>query len=491
MKDLQRSNKYLAMPMCAFALFATVICLCMFNMEGDTFWHIKLGEYVLQNHRIMTQDAWSWLSAEIPLTEFEHSWLSDVIIALFANIVPSSPMIGSLLFVGICNFAYFFSLLYVARDEIVHFGNSKILLMLVILLFPIFMLSCSARPQCLTLPLFVWMVSGFIRFADGKSKSILWSFPLITFLWANLHGGAIVLAFAFPVGYFIASLFQFQAGQLYEVRQTKEYRLDLIKMTLAGLSTSLINPSFYKIYVYLLTSNTDADKSYISEWQPLSIRSAPFGVLTIAFFAFLLIISKNKIPLHKLVPCGITMALAVLYIRGIVFFAPCFSLFVAYCLSETRPAPADALPAEKHKCAFDGFLVLLMAAVISTAALSEMDTFHTRAAGNFTLSPAMVTLIKESGVKRMFNAYNIGGYLIYNDIPVFFDSRADLYSGGALEDGMKFDIGASGHADILAKYDFDSVLLRNESPTCEYIEATKEFTLVCRDNHYSFYVKTT
>ena len=29
---------------------------------------------------------------------------------------------------------------------------------------------------------------------------------------------------------------------------------------------------------------------------------------------------------------------------------------------------------------------------------------------------------------RIFNEYNFGSYLLLNDIPVFIDSRADLYT---------------------------------------------------------------
>ena len=69
---------------------------------------------------------------------------------------------------------------------------------------------------------------------------------------------------------------------------------------------------------------------------------------------------------------------------------------------------------------------------------------------------------------RLFNEYNYGSYLLYEGIPVFIDSRADLYApefnGTRKEDISKLIITASGGS------------LRDKSQS-ELLEVTKEEVL--------------
>ena len=52
----------------------------------------------------------------------------------------------------------------------------------------------------------------------------------------------------------------------------------------------------------------------------------------------------------------------------------------------------------------------------------------------------IINKIKEVKPERLYNIYNVGGELIYYDIPVFIDGRADLYSQNDLfEEYLKID----------------------------------------------------
>lgn len=102
------------------------------------------------------------------------------------------------------------------------------------------------------------------------------------------------------------------------------------------------------------------------------------------------------------------------------------------------------------------------------------------------------TLINKVGVEnlKLFNEYNYGSYLLLNDIPVFIDSRADLYAPEF--NGVKNDDGIYEGRDIFSdfinvssmnsyyemifdKYDINYVIL---------YRATKLNIILCRDENY-------
>ena len=104
----------------------------------------------------------------------------------------------------------------------------------------------------------------------------------------------------------------------------------------------------------------------------------------------------------------------------------------------------------------------------------------------------LIEIIKNSDNERLYNYYNYGEELIWNDIPVFVDSRADVYSlnGTTLKEAFSmtslrpFYIESKEYNpdDIFNidyyfndKYDFDSVLLPAGEPLNVYIEQRKDF----------------
>jgi hypothetical protein len=70
--------------------FADIIFVCLFltlvfsgghNLlnDGDTGWHIRAGEYIIDNVHVPRHDMFSHISPSLPW--FAHEWLSEVIMA--------------------------------------------------------------------------------------------------------------------------------------------------------------------------------------------------------------------------------------------------------------------------------------------------------------------------------------------------------------------------------------------------------------------------
>lgn len=96
---------------------------------------------------------------------------------------------------------------------------------------------------------------------------------------------------------------------------------------------------------------------------------------------------------------------------------------------------------------------------------------------------------------RLYNEYNYGSYLLYRGIPVFIDSRADLYSPefnsgvNVFEDSESVGSFEMDIDEFVEKYNITHIILSNQSQlnkVLKKIEGTK-YKLVKEDENFSFY----
>ena len=96
---------------------------------------------------------------------------------------------------------------------------------------------------------------------------------------------------------------------------------------------------------------------------------------------------------------------------------------------------------------------------------------------------------------RLYNEYNYGSYLLYKDIPVFIDSRADLYApefnGGRdiFTDFIESSNLSVYFGDIFKKYDITHVILYKNSKINMIITETnlRGYKLIKADDNFVFY----
>jgi hypothetical protein len=82
----------------------------------------------------------------------------------------------------------------------------------------------------------------------------------------------------------------------------------------------------------------------------------------------------------------------------------------------------------------------------------------------------------------MFNAYNWGGYLLYNlpDYPVFIDGRADLYGENIIKEWWSIAEGKDKAGDILDSYNINFLLIEPDWPIVEVLK-TKNWVVSYQD----------
>ena len=103
------------------------------------------------------------------------------------------------------------------------------------------------------------------------------------------------------------------------------------------------------------------------------------------------------------------------------------------------------------------------------------------------VSSQMIQYIKSEDVSiRLFNDYDYGGELIFNDIPVFFDSRADLFaSHSIMKDGLEMLFLAPVENDdtvdisaLLQKYSIDRIFVKKNRALYSYLCSNKQNFIV-------------
>lgn len=95
---------------------------------------------------------------------------------------------------------------------------------------------------------------------------------------------------------------------------------------------------------------------------------------------------------------------------------------------------------------------------------------------------------------RLFNDFNYGSYLLFKDIPVFIDGRADVYDPqfNELENDSFLDYMQAGSSqatfkNVLEKYQITHAITTADSQFNQYLESNENYTLLYNDGAFVIY----
>ena len=198
--------------------------------------------------------------------------------------------------------------------------------------------------------------------------------------------------------------------------------------------------------------------SNIAEWQPSNLNMLSHYVYFV--FAFLvlaiMLFSKKKIRFLDLVLYLFFLYLGLKSIRFWFFSYIAWSFFIFYYIPKRK--------VDSHTCLMLIFFAFLFIAVFVTQ-FSYSKIIETN-----SLSDDAIDVLKEKRPKRLFNYYDYGAYLIKEDIPVFIDGRADLYSKYIYEDYLTMSNLDYGFTKLFDKYQFDYFIVPKKSGIASYLQ---------------------
>lgn len=480
----QNKNNYkLILKIILLSIMITLFRALLFSIEPDYFWHYKLGEQIIAQKEVFTEEIFSWVSKEYETMQFSHSWLGSVIVYLFGNFFMTDkyPYLGMYIYENIFYFLTILTIFIGLRKELVKCKPYDLTTLLIITVPVVITVGWNARPQMFSNILFVLALLIFYKWDKGNQK-IIWWLPVISLLWANIHGGTVFLLIAFCVAYTVCSFINFNAGQICSERKSIKESKSLIKVTIASIITALINPYGSMIFTY---GFNPVVKEEVNEWAAPAVLSSP-GLCVALLVVILVILYNKKLSLYSLIPIVSMILFNIIYARGQNYVGLAFPFFIVeYMQTDTT----KDTPGRMYRTMEAFVLVLICALSIMTAVKSFDTKMENIKNTHHIISDQIIETLKEKDYERLYNDYDAGGYLIYKEIPVFIDSRADPYPEELLRDGKFFPTWTDMFEpkEIIKKYEFDGFLINKRHQIYKYFKNNADYTEVISDGNYTLF----
>src|SRR6185503_16687689 len=205
--------------------------------DGDFWWHLKTGEYIVHNFSIPRLDFYSFTNPGKYWVA--HEWLSEVIFYL----VYSRLGFNTLIFIFTVLTALAFWIVF-RRTQTHPFVKGIAVLLSVWSILP----TIGVRPRAFTLlfaAIYLALLHQFVR--HKQTKAIWWLVPMMV-VWVNLHAGyliGLVLIGVTIVGVVIDAWFD---GQTFGTQWPRLKTLALILV--ACLLAVLLNPQGPRIFLF-------------------------------------------------------------------------------------------------------------------------------------------------------------------------------------------------------------------------------------------------
>ena len=392
--------------MAALAAFAlAALSPALFN-DGDTYWHIRAGEWMLDHGAVPHRDIFSYTRAGAPWSPAE--WLAQVVMALAFRAGGWTGL--HLLFGAAAGLA----------AAIVAGALRARLAPTAALLATVLGLACVsgsllARPHLLALPLLALWTAGLVRAREDDRAPGWWLLAGMA-LWANLHGG-------FAFGLALAAALAVEAIITARGQGPMPWRWGVF--VLAATAAALLTPQGVDGLLFPLRLLGMNGLHHLGEWQPSDMTSmTPFGIALLALVG-VLVMGKVRVPWPRAVILLGLVYLALAHQRHQLLFGVAGPLLLA-------PSLAAAWPRGTEQAS--PLIAPLAAITLCGVALLRLSLPVAR--GDDAMSP--VTALAHVPVRLhalpVLNDYGFGGYLIWRGVKPFIDSRADLYGDRFLAD---------------------------------------------------------
>ncbi len=448
----------------AFSLFLMLFLRC----DIDYFWHYKAGEYMVKHGEILTKDIFSW-----SLNQYywmSHEWLFEVIIYGLDVIFGKFHVF---VYVFSITLILLFFLFFSQKKE--YLKNIPFALFWTAFFILIFT-GLSGRPQLLSfllLAVSVWLIFYYFYHPDSKRIYFL---PLISFFWANVHGGSSNLPYLLCFLTIFCGLFQFSFSKIEAVRLSRKQIITYFVVAIICMVAIVLNPHGIKMLFYPYQNMADSLMlSTIAEWQPSNLNEIShyvyfvFALVTLGIMIF----SKKKIRFLDAIYYLFFLYLGLKSIRFWFFSYLVYTFFIFYYVPKRK--------VDSYTCSLILVFSILLVAIFIRG-FSYSDVISTK-----SLSDSAIQVLKKERPERLFNYYDYGAYLIYQDIDVFIDGRADLYSKYIYEDYQDISRLKYGFPELISKYQFDYFIVPKESGLASYLKSTPDYSLIYQDKKCSIF----
>lgn len=452
--------------------------------DGDTGWHIRTGEYILDHHAVPTTDLFSFSKSGEPW--FAWEWLADVI---YGWLFRSMGLKGVVLLSGLM-----ISLIATIILRHMLWRKANLFLSLAVTLFCAAAASIHyhARPHLFTLLLLVitmWMLDR-----DRSSPSWhVWLLIPLTALWTNLHGGfllMIAITGLLAVGTLI------EAFLLENRRWSSVFRYPAL---LAGCSlATVLNPyglGLHKHVIEYLRSGWIKDM--VEEFRSPNFHSESMFyfeiLLFLGFAAAVGFLRRRRIvePLWIVYFAHTALASARHVTIFVLLAGPIIAIEATkWWLDWSKDRSGKSLPGILNQLAGEmgsGFRwVSIWPAVFALSLVFIGHPVQWPTDFSDERFPAKILSANRDQIAaaRVLTSDQWGDYLIFHLYPatkVFMDGRSDFYGEELGKEYLAVLQGQYNWSAILAKYKFSMVLAPVSWPLCSLLKQAKDWKVVADD----------
>ncbi len=456
------------------AVYALVLVLLgapVLLRDSDTYWQIAVGQWILDHHALPRVDIYSFTKAGEPW--MSSSWLAQVLYATSYNLAGwTGPVV--LAASGIA--ATFALLTHILGHRVPAAWAVGVAIAALMLSYGHFL----ARPHVLALPVMLAWAYGLMSASERGEAPSLWLMPLIV-LWANLHGG-------FVFGLVLVGAFALDALWNADRALRNSLALRWAAFGVAALAACCATPYGWGS---LLAARKILDLGellrLIYEWMPADFsRFGPFELTILTLIGGALYGGIKLTPPRIALVLGL-LHMALAHIRNFELFALLLPIvLLSPVASQLALRPAWSVRTRIPAPVMAAVMPLLGGWTWLLAANTAMAVPEHQAPA------AAVEAMRAYQPKRVLNDLPFGGYLIWRQIPVFVDGRAELY-------GEAFDIAfyramqlkdVNELLGILKKWEIDAVLLTPHTPAVGLLDRIGGWRRVYADQNAVLHVRT-
>ena len=465
---MKKNNEYFCLIILILSI--SLGLLFCYQLEPDYFWHIKAGEYMF-HHGILTHDIFSW--SVFHQYWMSHEWLFEIILyilrSLFGNIhvLIYTGFLSSILLI-ICFLPNWKNV-----SKNLYYG-----LFYLLFFFMIFAPFIQARPHMISFVLFALSVWFLYDYYQNKESHKIWFLPLLSIIWANVHGGSSNLPYLLCFLFGISGMFSFQMKKIEAKRITKKQIKTYFIIMFLCMIAVCINPHFFRMFLYPYQNMMDTTMlQNIREWQGTSLNVF-YHYIYYAFLLFMIgtfLFSSKKIQFVDLFLFAFSAYLGLKSIRFWIFGPVIMSFIIFPYVCSKKMVSAKVV-------------VSTLGVFVGLIFLFQFKNYLP-IVYRFYLTEDIYTVLEKEKPNRLFNMYDFGGELVYHDIPVFIDGRADLYSSHNYRDYLDISYLKNNAPSLMQKYDFDYYLVSDEYPIYTYLHSQDEYKDIYHHEHIWLYKK--
>ncbi|TAK11919.1 MAG: hypothetical protein EPO32_10410 [Anaerolineae bacterium] len=465
------STRRLVIAITFVALFAMAARV---SMQNDTWYQLTSARWMVEHRQLLDVDLFSYTRYGQEWDYVQVNWLGQLLMYPFYVVGGAGGLNVFVALVVVLAYA----ILYPAIP-----GGAFLRAFALVLTATVAAVFWPARTNIFSFLFFAIHLRILEDWRWGRADRLK-LLPLAQAVWANTHSASfagIALAGLYGLAELLGWLWAGR-GRYGKPWLTVGLRGNVGKFLLLGLAlivATCLTPLGPRTLLHPFDTIVVNFQYLTEEWQSLSPASWVFGPY-MAVVALLLLgaaLARGRLPLSHLLPLAFWGWQSALALRHVPFFA----LVALPALARLWWPPAQALAARvgfkplvtepdnlPPRLARLNIVLLALVSLAAAAKVALVLPEDVNAAALRTTAPyGAVDVMRARRLPgNLFNSFNFGGYLTWAlpEMPVFADSRTDLFGDEVLDKLLILLHVADGWEDLMARWEINTVLVEPHWP---------------------------